>query len=155
MSEKQESDKGRKYLKSPIFWAGNKYRLLSQLIPLFPKECDVFYDIFGGSGCVSGNYRGKIKTIYNEFNRKISMLYEIIKDADPDELIGGIERYVAEYGLSAGNKERYLKFREFYNNYNDDFVVLLTLSFYCFSYQMRFNASGGFNQPIGHSSFLP
>lgn len=153
MSENKTIKSDKKFLKSPIFCAGNKYRLLNQLIPLFPKECDVFYDVFGGSGCVSGNYRGKIKTIYNEFNRKISMLYEMIKDTDPDELIGGIERYVAEYGLSAGNKERYLKFREFYNNYEDDFVALLTLTFYCFSNQMRFNAQGGFNQPIGCGSF--
>ena len=42
-----------KYLESPIFYMGNKYKLLKQLIPLFPKQCDTFLDLFGGSGVVS------------------------------------------------------------------------------------------------------
>ena len=42
-----------KYLESPIFYMGNKYKLLKQLIPLFPSKCDTFLDLFGGSGVVS------------------------------------------------------------------------------------------------------
>ena len=38
------------YIKSPIFYMGNKYRLLPQLLPLFPSNIDTFYDLFGGSG---------------------------------------------------------------------------------------------------------
>ena len=52
-----------KYLESPIFYMGNKYKLLKQLIPLFPKQCDTFLDLFGGSGVVSMNYQGTRKTI--------------------------------------------------------------------------------------------
>lgn len=37
-----------KYIKSPIFYMGNKYRLLPQLIPLFPTNINTFYDLFGG-----------------------------------------------------------------------------------------------------------
>lgn len=51
----------KKYLESPIFYMGNKYKLLKQLIPLFPKECNTFLDLFGGSGVVSMNYKGKYK----------------------------------------------------------------------------------------------
>ena len=49
--------------KSPIFYMGSKYRLLNQLLPLFPEECNTFIDAFGGSGVVSMNYHGKNKTI--------------------------------------------------------------------------------------------
>lgn len=51
----------KKYLESPIFYMGNKYKLLKQLIPLFPKQCDTFLDLFGGSGVVSMNYQGNKK----------------------------------------------------------------------------------------------
>lgn len=34
-----------KLLKSPIFYMGNKYKLLPQLLPLFPKNIDTFYDM--------------------------------------------------------------------------------------------------------------
>lgn len=57
-----------KYKHSPIFYMGNKYKLLKYIIPLFPKSCDVFVDGFGGSAVVSINYKGKNKTIYNEYN---------------------------------------------------------------------------------------
>lgn len=44
-----------KYCESPIFYMGNKHKLLKQIIPLFPDECDTFVDLFGGSGVVSMN----------------------------------------------------------------------------------------------------
>lgn len=47
------------YIKSPIFYMGNKYKLLDQLIPFFPTDINVFYDIFGGSGVVSANVSAK------------------------------------------------------------------------------------------------
>lgn len=48
---------------SAIFYMGNKYKLLKQMLPLFPVECDSFYDLFGGSSVVSLNYKGK-KTLF-------------------------------------------------------------------------------------------
>lgn len=40
------------YIKSPINYTGNKYKLLGQIVPLFPKNVNRFVDIFGGSGTV-------------------------------------------------------------------------------------------------------
>ena len=37
-------------LRSPIFYMGNKFKLMKDLKELFPKECDTFVDLFGGSG---------------------------------------------------------------------------------------------------------
>ena len=75
-----------KYLESPIFYMGNKYKLLKQLIPLFPSKCDTFLDLFGGSGVVSMNYQGKKNTIYNEFNTNISELVKMFKENDVEQL---------------------------------------------------------------------
>ena len=50
---------------------GNKYKLLPQLQPLFPKNIDTLYDLFGGSGCISANINAK-KIIYNEIKTSSS-----------------------------------------------------------------------------------
>lgn len=63
-----------KIFKSPIFYMGNKYKLLPQLLPLFPKNINRFYDLFGGSGCVSGNVEASM-VIYNELNENICDLF--------------------------------------------------------------------------------
>lgn len=36
--------------KSPLNYVGGKYKLLPQLLPLFPKQINTFYDLFGGGG---------------------------------------------------------------------------------------------------------
>ena len=36
------------YVKSPLNYVGGKYKLLKELIPLFPKEINTFVDLFGG-----------------------------------------------------------------------------------------------------------
>lgn len=38
------------YKESPIFYMGNKYKLLKDIIPMFPKNANTFVDLFGGSG---------------------------------------------------------------------------------------------------------
>ena len=36
------------YIKSPINYNGNKYKLIGQIIPLFPDKINMFVDEFGG-----------------------------------------------------------------------------------------------------------
>ena len=40
------------YIKSPLNYHVNKYKILSQIIPLFPKSINTFIDAFGGSATV-------------------------------------------------------------------------------------------------------
>lgn len=70
------------YYDSPIFYMGNKHKLLKQIIPIFPRECKNFIDLFGGSGVVSMNYQGTNNTIYNEFNPNIVGLVNLFKSSD-------------------------------------------------------------------------
>lgn len=46
---------GRKLVKSPTNYIGNKYKLLPQLLELFPNKINMFYDVFGGGGSLSLN----------------------------------------------------------------------------------------------------
>lgn len=149
---------------------GNKYRLLKELLPLFPEECNTFVDAFGGSGAVCGNYQGKEKTIYNEINPYIHNLYKMLLTEDCDTLISKITNNIDKFNL---NKEgvnvkqndesvkevreyyanKYLDFRKWYNESNRDIVDLFTLTFYSFSNLIRFNSKGDFNMPYGNRCF--
>lgn len=37
-------------IKSPLNYVGGKYKLLPQILPLFPAHINTFYDVFGGGG---------------------------------------------------------------------------------------------------------
>ena len=36
------------YIKSPLNYVGGKYKLLPQIVPLFPEKIHTFIDLFGG-----------------------------------------------------------------------------------------------------------
>jgi hypothetical protein len=38
------------YIKSPLNYTGGKYKLLPQLLEVFPKQVDTFVDLFAGGG---------------------------------------------------------------------------------------------------------
>ena len=69
------------YKISPIFYMGNKKKLISKgLIDLFPKDINLFVDLFGGSGVVSMNIDAK-KYIVNDFDSNLFALYELFKSS--------------------------------------------------------------------------
>ena len=46
---------GEKYLKSPLNYTGNKFRIINQMEPYFPKHVGVFVDLFCGGATVGIN----------------------------------------------------------------------------------------------------
>ena len=159
-----------KFLRSPIFYMGNKLRLLDQLIPLFPAECTTFVDLFGGGGCISGNYQGEQLTIYNEINPNIYNLYKMLLDNNPQTIINRIEKNIEVFDLNKEGENvrqndatakplrdyysnNYFKFRDFYNKSERDIIDLFTLTFYSFSNLIRFNQKSDFNMPYNNRCF--
>ena len=154
-----------KYLESPIFYMGNKYKLLKQLIPLFPKQCDTFLDLFGGSGVVSMNYQGTRKTIYNEFNGNIVNLVKIMVENKPQELDVYFKDKIKQYDLetcdiktvdkiSERRKDNYNKLRYDYNNsINKDYRDLFLLACYSINHLIRFNKDSQFNASSGKGTY--
>ena len=146
-----------KYLESPIPYMGNKYKLLKQLVPLFPEKCNTFYDLFGGSGVVSMNYHGETGTIYNEFNYNIYMLAQLFKNTNPDELDVYFDNKISTYGLErcsikakdrvdrSGYERRKDSFNKFREDYNKsivrDYRDLFLLSCYSINHLIRFNTN--------------
>lgn len=137
-----------KYIKSPINYIGNKFKLISQIIPLFPDDISMFADIFGGSGTVLINTKAEY-CLYNDINRYISSIFEGLVTEDTDEIIRKIENIITEYSLSKTNKEGFEKLRDDYNNGRNDWITLYTLMCYSFNHQFRFNNNHQYNSSFG------
>lgn len=134
-------------LKSPLNYVGGKYKLLPQIIPLFPNEIDLFVDLFSGGANVGINVEAK-KYWFNDMNYKINEMFRFFSTQDPDELIYNIDEIITNWNLSKTNQEAFLAFRNYYNS-NPSPINLYVLVAYSYNYQIRFNNSMKFNNPFG------
>ena len=136
------------YIKSPINYIGNKYRLLKNLVPLFPEDIDTFVDVFSGSGTVLINVNAN-KYIYNDLNYFVSDIFNGLVKTDYCEIIDLINSVIADYSLSKENKEGFNLLRDDYNNGKKDWYVLYTLMCFSFNHQFRFNSDMKYNSSFG------
>jgi site-specific DNA-adenine methylase len=74
------------YIKSPLNYVGGKYKLLPQIIPLFPEKIHTFIDLFGGGANVAININADT-VIYNDINLKVVQILETFKNNDTDILL--------------------------------------------------------------------
>lgn len=143
------------YIKSPLNYVGGKYKLLPQILPLFPKNIDTFIDLFGGGFNVGINVPAK-EVIYNDLNLPVVQILEYIHRNETDEILGEIDKIIKQYDLSKINKEGYLRLRNYFNKLESKQpVILYVLICYAFNNQMRFNSKGEFNMPFGERYFNP
>lgn len=138
----------QEYIKSPINYVGNKYRLIKQIIPLFPKKISMFVDAFGGSGTVLMNTDADYY-IYNDINPYVSDIVSGLFSTPYDEIIKQIESVISEYDLSMINKEGFERLRDSYNNGRKDWITLYTLMCHSFNHQFRFNNKHEYNSSFG------
>lgn len=160
---------------SPLNYTGGKYKLLPQLLPLFPNNINTFVDLFCG-GCNVGINVDAKHYIYNDFCKPLISLYCVMKNMEQEAFLKCIFQIIKKYNLSLStingydfygcnssdglgkyNKANYIKLREDFNKqkvHNDYYYVMLyVLIVYAFNNQIRFNSSGTFNLPIGKRDF--
>ena len=135
------------YIKSPINYAGGKYRLLKKIIPMFPSNINTFVDLFGGAFNVGINVEAK-RIVYNDIINYLPKLFEYWRDSDINEINKHIDNAIIENGLSSTNNESFIEFRKKYNS-NKDIRDLFILVCYSFNYQMRFNNNHQYNSSYG------
>lgn len=163
--------------RSPLFYVGDKFRLMPSLLPLFPKKISTFIEPFAGGGTVmlnvSANHyiEGDINPFVVGLHRHLiqyasegtsflSNLFDtasyyglscsFLKDEIPKTLRQAYPKtYFAKY-----NKEAYLRLRTDFNRSNPkDFTRLYLLLIYGFNHMIRFNTKGEFNLPVGNVDF--
>lgn len=145
------------YIKSPLNYVGGKYKLLSQILPLFPKDMDVFVDLFCG-GCNVGINCESERYIFNDLLTPIIKMYGEFVKLGIEATVKHIKSRIEEFGLSLTNVEGYNRLRDLYNSSSQtNQLDLFVLVAYSFNHQIRFNKKGGFNMPFGkdRSHFNP
>lgn len=165
-------------LQSPLNYTGGKYKLLPQILPLFPQNINVFVDLFCG-GCNVGINVESNSVIYNDSNKNLLYLYNTFKNLDKETILEWIYEIIKKYdlslvskygyqyygcessnGLGDYNREKYLKLRADFNQKHADkkfdyfyYVMFYVLIVYSFNNQIRFNSKGEFNLPVGKRDF--
>lgn len=162
--------------RSPFFYVGDKYKLVPQLIRLFPNDISTYIEPFVGGGSSLTNINAK-KYIANDIDEYVIKLHKAIGaySGAPLLLLNELFFLIDKYGLSCSyigrsspdelkkkyvktyyaqyNKESYQKMRNDYNNNQSDMLLLYLLLIYGFNHMIRFNSAGKFNLPVGNVDF--
>ena len=164
--------KKEELVKSPLNYTGGKFKLLPQILPLFPEKIDTFVDLFGGGFNVGINVKAS-QVIYNDIEEHVVELLKYFKnnEGDANAIIKQIDSLIDEYGLtrtdkygyeyygcnssegvSRINKKPYLKLRDDYNK-NKTPILFFTTIIFAFSNQIGFNSKGEFNVSVNKRDF--
>jgi len=122
---------------------GSKFKLLENLIPLFPTNISTFVDLFTGSGTVYMNVAHFYDVVIaNDNLPDLITIHENLKNSE------FINSAINSSQLTKNNSDCYASLRTRYNEHKRP-EDLLALIWSCNSNIMRFNKSLKFNQTWG------
>lgn len=144
------------YIKSPLNYVGGKYKLLEQIIPLFPNDINTFVDLFTGGCNVGINVEAK-SVVCNDTEQVVIDLFNSWKELDSSVALSILQNTISKYQLSKTNEEGFKQIRQDYNGGDKSWNMFYAMLTNAFNYQIRFNKNGDYNMPFGRnrSSFNP
>lgn len=134
-------------VKSPLNYTGGKFKLLPQILPLFPDTIDTFVDLFGGGFNVGANVKAD-RVIYNDHIIYLANMFKEMCKYTPNETLDRIYTTIKHYSLSKENEEGFKQLRAYFNITKNP-LDLYVLSAYSFNHQLRFNNSLEYNSSFG------
>lgn len=159
---------------SALNYTGSKQKLLPQLKSLFPSHYNRFIDLFAGGGSVTANMIkfGTANTyLMNDIEEHVIEFFSHLSRVDISDFIEEIEQKIIHYGLSntkkngysfygmdsgnglsSYNRDKFLQLRFDYN-LNPSPVLFYLLVVFGFNNQIRYNAKGEYNLPVGKRDF--
>lgn len=164
------------FIKSPLNYTGNKYRILDQIFKYFPKEIDTMVDLFCGGATVGINVKCR-KIIFIDSDRNVINLLKYLSKTSFNKLIRSLHELIFKYklsnsylngyssyknlyqtnlnnGLKEYNSNGFYELRSDYNklinkNTSQAMNMLYLLIIYGFNNDIRFSKNGHFNLPVG------
>lgn len=163
--------------RSPLFYVGDKYKLINEIKTHFPQHIGRLIEPFVGGGSVFMNvdanefllndidsfviaihkmlcsYIDREEEFFKEFFdivKKYNLSLSYKENTVPKELKESFPKtYFAKY-----NKEAYSRLRDDFNKGGkQDIMQLYALLIYGFNRMLRFNKKGDFNLPVGNVDF--
>ena len=166
-----------KIYRSPLFYVGDKYKLLPEIKRYFPNNINRFVEPFMGGGSVFLNVQAN-EYLLNDIDKKVIGIHQfLIEQAkNPNRFFNQVAEKIEEYGFSHSyiknivpqelktqwektyyakfNKEAFQKLKLNYNQSTQkDVLNLYLLLIYGFNRMLRFNYKGEYNLPVGNVDF--
>lgn len=137
-------------IKSPLNYVGGKFKLLPQILPLFPDNINTFYDMFCG-GCNVGINIKANKIVCNDKEQVVINLMNDWKQINSNQALRLLEETIDKYKLSKTNEEGFKNIRNDYNRGEQSWHMFYAMLTNAFNYQIRFNKNGEYNMPFGRN----
>lgn len=169
--------KQKKINRSPLFYVGDKYKLIREIKEYFPSTINRFFEPFVGGGSVFLNVDAN-EYFLNDIDNHVIELHEFLcsyinREDDFFKLISSI---INKYHLSFSfqkdivpqelkqqykktyyahfNRDNFNRLKHHYNNAkNKSLAELYVLLIYGFNRMLRFNLSDKYNLPVGNVDF--
>ncbi len=166
-----------KIKRSPLFYVGDKYKLIKEISKYFPKKINKFVEPFVGGGTVFLNVEAR-DYLLNDIDSNVIAIHNfLIKESkDVKSFFRTAEKIIKEFNLSRSfiedivptelknkwkktyyakfNQEGYKKLKKKYNSSkNKNPLILYLLLIYGFNRMLRFNSKEVFNVPVGNVDF--
>lgn len=164
-------------LRSPLFYVGDKFKLIKEIRSYFPERIDSFFEPFVGGGSVFLNTTAR-NYVLNDIDKNVIALHKYLcsNANNPELFFKKCYQLINHYGFSCSsqnivvpeqikhtyvktyfakyNKEAYLRLRDNYNSSpRRSLLELYLLLVYGFNHMIRFNSNNDFNLPVGNVDF--
>ena len=163
--------------RSPLFYVGDKYKLVQEIRTHFPGHINRLIEPFVGGGSVTMNVDAD-GYLLNDINSYVINLHRMLQGyiGRENEFVDELYTIIDEYKLSLSlrsdvvpkdmkvanpktyyaryNKAGYQRMKaDFINGGQQDMLRLYLLLVYGFNHMLRFNGKGVFNLPVGNVDF--
>jgi DNA adenine methylase len=162
--------------RSPLFYVGDKFKLVNQILPLFPEGIHSYFEPFVGGGSMAMNVTAE-RYYLNDIDTNVAGLHTWLQNQESFEvLLSHLQLEIKRFGLRAShlgdivpetlkrahpktyfavqNRDAYNKMRSEFNGSKDaNFELLYLLLIFGFNRMIRFNRDGAFNVPVGNVDF--
>ena len=162
--------------RSPLFYVGDKYKLMPEIKKYMPEYINNYIEPFVGGGSSFLNVKARHYFVNDIDSYIINIHKELYKYSnDKEHFFDKVFKIINKYNLSCSynghlvpenlkkqykktyyakyNKEQYLNLRNDYNKNKNDILKLYLLLIYGFNHMTRFNSKGEFNLPVGNVDF--
>ena len=162
----------KRIVRSPLFYVGDKRKLMSQIMTYFPNHIDRLIEPFVGGGSVFMNVDAD-GFLLNDLNYIVIQIHSMLSSYcdRKDDFFREVFSLINKYGLTSRflgipqergkssdckdvNSEAYNRMKtDFNSGGKKDIMLLYLLIIYGFNHMIRFNKKGDFNLPVGNLDF--
>lgn len=163
-------------IRSPLFYTGDKYKIIGNIKEYFPQKINQFIEPFVGGGSVLLNVDAN-SFLENDIDSNIMQLHSFLSSFNSiEEIEGVLFSEIKKYNLSCSyisnsvsqelrdqykktyfakyNKESFQKLKDDFNkSIKKSSIDLYLLLIYGFNRMLRFNSNDKFNVPVGNVDY--